>query len=94
MIRVTAATVTVARHITHGLDRPHYGYEISKATGVDHQTVGPILRRMERDGWLESRWEDIDPTVEKRPRRRLFTTTPAGAVELQRLMTRAHRRGM
>ena len=34
------------------------------------RVAGGILARLERCGWLESRWEDIEPAEEGRPRRR------------------------
>jgi hypothetical protein len=37
------------------------GLEICAAAGLASGTVHPILARLERLGWLESRWEDIDP---------------------------------
>ena len=41
-------------------------------------TIYPILSRLERAGWLESRWEEIDPKEEKRPRKRFYRVTENG----------------
>ncbi|MEO7421112.1 MAG: hypothetical protein ABIU87_01810, partial [Ornithinibacter sp.] len=38
----------------------------------------PILARLEGLGWLCSGWEDADPTVVGRPRRRFYQFTAAG----------------
>ena len=35
--------------------------EIGHAAGLPSGTVHPILARLEGVGWLESRWEEIDP---------------------------------
>ena len=43
----------------------------------------PILFRLERAGWLESRWEDGDPKALGRPRRRLYQVTALGARKRQ-----------
>lgn len=41
-------------------------------------TVYPLLARLEKAGWLESRWEEIDPAEAGRPRRRLYRLTGEG----------------
>lgn len=64
------------------LDEPSremYGLEICKAAGLPSGTLHPILARLERFGWLESRWEDIEPTAGGRPRRRYYRLSPQGA---------------
>ncbi|HET9255269.1 MAG TPA: helix-turn-helix transcriptional regulator [Pseudonocardiaceae bacterium] len=60
-------------------DREMYGLEIGKAVGVPSGTLHPLLARLERFGWLESRWEIIEPAEEGRPRRRYYRLSPAGA---------------
>ena len=47
-------------------------------TGLASGTLYPILVRLERAGWVEAQWEDIDPTVEGRPSRRYYRLTPLG----------------
>lgn len=42
-------------------------------------TIHPILARLEQAGWLESRWEEIDPSEKGRPRRRYYRFTSDGA---------------
>lgn len=56
----------------------HYGFEIARTSGVALGTVYPILAGFESDGWVTSWWEDVDPTVAGRPRRRLYQLTLAG----------------
>ena len=53
------------------------GAQIRSIAGLGTGTLYPILFRLERAGWLESRWEDIDPKQEKRPRRRFYKATEA-----------------
>ncbi len=55
------------------------GAEISRATKLPSGTLYPILFRLERAGWLESRWEDGDPSLLGRPRRRFYTVSALGA---------------
>lgn len=41
-------------------------------------TIYPLLARLERAEWLESKWEEIDPAEVGRPRRRLYRLTGQG----------------
>lgn len=59
---------------------PQYGYALvehldSIGIGADANTLYPLLRRMEKQGLLESVWN----TDEARPRK-YYRTTPAGEV--------------
>jgi DNA-binding PadR family transcriptional regulator len=56
-----------------------YGLEICEAAGLPSGTIHPILARFEALGWLESRWEDVSPHEEGRPRRRYYWLTRDGA---------------
>jgi PadR family transcriptional regulator, regulatory protein PadR len=51
----------------------------------------PILARLETVNWVESRWEDIDPSIEGRPARRYYRLTTEGAEQAQRALARAYR---
>jgi PadR family transcriptional regulator PadR len=55
------------------------GAEVAKRTRLASGTLYPILIRLERVGWLESRWESADPTELGRPRRRFYRITAVGA---------------
>jgi PadR family transcriptional regulator, regulatory protein PadR len=55
------------------------GADISRATKLASGTLYPILFRLERAGWLESRWEEGEPSALGRPRRRLYRVTALGA---------------
>jgi DNA-binding PadR family transcriptional regulator len=68
-----------------------YGLELSEETGLQPGTAYPILLRLEDEGWVTSRWEDIDPRVEKRPARRYYRVTAGGAVEARAALARARR---
>jgi PadR family transcriptional regulator, regulatory protein PadR len=45
----------------------HHGYALSQRTGLASGTIYPILMRLEKSGWLETRWEDA-PTPGRPPR--------------------------
>ena len=68
-----------------------YGLEICQEADLPSGTVHPILARLEGLGWLESRWEDIDPREEGRPQRRYYRLTPQGATRARDALARARR---
>ena len=53
----------------------HRGPALSKQAGIRAGTVYPVLARLERSGWLQSRWE-ADPGGGER--RRLYRLTGVG----------------
>jgi PadR family transcriptional regulator PadR len=53
-----------------------YGLELAHRAGFKTGTVYPALAALEQTGLMESRWEDVDPSTEGRPRRRLYRLCP------------------
>lgn len=54
------------------LDSPSeetYGYALSKATGLPSGVIYPILRRIEDEGLIASRWEHVEEDGDRRQRR-------------------------
>ena len=61
-----------------------YGFDVMEATGLASGTVYPVLTRLQRDGLLESSWEDEDEAAEEgRPPRRYYALTPHGSEALR-----------
>lgn len=56
-----------------------WGLEIASLTRLTTGTIYPLLIQFEADGIVESWWEDVDPRVVGRPRRRLYRLTGVGA---------------
>ena len=57
-----------------------YGFDIMDTTGLPSGTVYPVLGRLERDGYVRSRWESQTVAQrEKRPPRRYYELTASGA---------------
>jgi PadR family transcriptional regulator, regulatory protein PadR len=55
------------------LDHPthwHHGYALSQHTGLASGTLYPILMRLEKSEWLETRWEEAP--VPGRPPRHFY----------------------
>jgi len=53
-----------------------YGLELARLAGFKTGTVYPALAALEQSGLMGSRWEDVDPSSEGRPRRRLYRLEP------------------
>jgi PadR family transcriptional regulator len=77
--RMTEPTQRVLRMFLDDPTAEKYGLEICKAVGYPAGTVHPLLYKFEDLGWLESRFEEIDPSDAGRPRRRYYRLTPDGA---------------
>jgi DNA-binding PadR family transcriptional regulator len=56
-----------------------YGFQVIEHTGLTSGTVYTSLGRLERDGYLTSRWEDArEAHQERRPPRRYYGITAQG----------------
>lgn len=87
--RMTLPTQLVLRVLLAEPTREMYGLQICGAAGLPSGTIHPILARLEGLGWLESRWEDIKPEDEGRPRRRYYWLTKDGAEQARLALARA-----
>lgn len=86
--RMTLPTQLVLRAMIADPTREMYGLEIAQVAELASGTIHPILARLENCGWLESRWEDLDPHQAGRPRRRYYRLTPDGIVHAARALNR------
>ena len=89
--RMTVQTQLILRALLHDPSRELYGLELSEETGLLPGTAYPILLRLENEGWVTSRWEDIDPHAEKRPARRYYRLTAGGATQASAALAAARR---
>jgi PadR family transcriptional regulator PadR len=61
----------------------HHGFDIMDATDLPSGTIYPILRRLDDEGLVRSRWErDAVARREQRPPRRYYELTAAGEAKL------------
>lgn len=75
-MRLTYATALVLHALLEG---HHHGFDIMEATGLPSGTVYPILRRLDAEGCVRSRWErDGLARREQRPPRRYYELTAGG----------------
>jgi PadR family transcriptional regulator PadR len=78
-VRVTTSVMRVLSAFLADVDADRYGLDLMHDTALASGTLYPILVRLERAGWVESRWEEIDPVAEGRPARRYYRLTAHGA---------------
>ena len=91
-MRRTYALVTVAMALMADAGGRHWGYELSKRSGVRSGVMYPILQRMMDEGWLVDGWEDQVPSGRrKRPPRRYYELTAEGKIALGGVINDARR---
>ena len=74
LFSLTYPTATVLLAIRNG---HRYGFDIMDATGLPDGTVYPLLRRLERRGVLEGKWEEEDEAKAERWPFRMASSTVA-----------------
>ena len=87
--RMTQTTQAVLRALLEQPSKEMYGLEICSLAELPSGTIHPILARLEKAGWLDSRWEQIDPHAQGRPRRRYYRLNPDGAERARLALAKA-----
>jgi DNA-binding PadR family transcriptional regulator len=77
-IRMSLAKYKVLRELLRAPADSHYGYALMRDTGVKSGSLYPILEQLERVGWLEARWEQVNEQTHGRPPRRWYRLTGKG----------------
>ena len=77
--RMSAPTIKVLGALLSSDRNELSGAEIGRVTKLASGTLYPILLRLEKAGWLESRWETENARALGRPRRRYYRITFLGA---------------
>ena len=76
--RLSHQTLRVLRLFLENPREGLAGSDVCTQTGILSGTVYPILLRFEKAGWLESSWEELDPSEAGRPRKRFYRLTAQG----------------
>ena len=88
-MRKTHALVALALALMSDPAGKHWGYQLSKESGVRSGVMYPLLSRMLLEGWLEDGWEEVDAKKKKRPPRRYYTLTNEGRIHLGAVLQEA-----
>lgn len=70
----------------NSLNKKFYATEIAEILSVSYGSVIPLLMRFEKMRWLEIEWENIDPRVEGRPKRKYFGLSEVGITKAKQLV--------
>lgn len=90
-MRLTYPTALVLQALLQG---HHHGFDIMDATGLPSGTVYPILRRLDSEGCVRSRWErEGIARREQRPPRRYYELTSTGAATAREARARVRALG-
>jgi DNA-binding PadR family transcriptional regulator len=92
LLPIEEAILEVGLRRELGGDAEFHGFALAKELEsadagsrlLGHGTLYKALSRLERDGLLDSRWEEIQPVDEGRPRRRLYRVTGSAGAALAR----------
>ncbi|MCA1707012.1 MAG: PadR family transcriptional regulator [Actinobacteria bacterium] len=90
-MRKTHALVQVAIALLDDPTGRHWGYELSKRSGVRSGVLYPMLTRMLDQDWLTDGWEDPATIQDKRPPRRYYELTDEGRLALGAVLEEARR---
>lgn len=89
-MRRTYSVVQVALALMSEPTVRHWGYDLSKRSGIRSAAMYPILRKMLEKGWLDDGWEDqVQAGQAKRPPRRYYVLTDTGRTALGALVAEA-----
>jgi PadR family transcriptional regulator, regulatory protein PadR len=89
-MRKTYSLVQLAIALMSDPSGKHWGYQLSKMSGIRSGVMYPLLTRMLQEGWLEDGWEESDPSKKKkRPPRRYYKLTNQGRIELGAIVQEA-----
>jgi PadR family transcriptional regulator PadR len=80
-MRKTQRLIEVAMVLLDNPNTRHFGYELSKVSGVRSGILYPMLGRLLEVGWLTDAWE-AERTRKGRPPRRYYELTDLGRLEL------------
>lgn len=78
-VRISGPTLKALSLFLERNPSPLSGADLINEKKILSGTLYPLLDRLEAAGWLESEWENVDPSEVGRPRKRLYRLTGTGA---------------
>lgn len=78
-MRLSAKALQLLAILASDVRAEYSGAELNRALSIASGTLYPLLARLEKHGLVASKWEQVDPRVVGRPRRRYYRITGAGA---------------
>jgi PadR family transcriptional regulator PadR len=90
-IQITTAVAKVLAAFVEDPATDRYGLDLMRVTGLPSGTLYPILVRLQRAGWVDAHWEDVDPAAAGRPARRYYAMTPDGLASARQELAALYR---
>ena len=88
-LNLSLSGTAILQALAHGYG---YGFDIMDVTGLPSGTVYPALRRLEKAGLVESKWEDEAAAhKDQRPARKYYKLTGSGKSALSEAVGRYRR---
>jgi PadR family transcriptional regulator PadR len=91
-MRMTRNLIRVAGALMAEPNGRHWGYNLSKRSGVRAGAMYPMLTKFLDNGWMTDGWEDPETITEARPPRRYYELTRLGKSELGAILASASTR--
>ena len=88
-MKITHSLIQVMTALVDDSQGRHWGYDLSKRSGVRSGALYPILHRMVEEGWLTDGWEDVSEITEGRPPRRYYVLTADGLSQMGAILQTA-----
>ena len=87
-LRISPALLAVLTELLQGDTRGEqlHGYALIKATGYQSGTIYPILKRLEKAGWVHRQKEEIDEWKEHRRARVFYQLSEVGVGEARAII--------
>ena len=80
MVKLSFSGTAILQALAHGYQ---YGFDIMDVTGLPSGTVYPALRRLEKAGLVDSKWEqEAIARKDQRPARKYYNLTGSGKAAL------------
>jgi PadR family transcriptional regulator PadR len=89
VVRKTHSLVLIAMALMADPSERHWGYDLSRRSGVRSGVLYPTLQRMLDESWVRDGWEEQGEVRAKRPPRRYYELTDKGKAELGGLLSEA-----
>lgn len=89
-VRITTSVAKVLRAFLEDVNKPRYGFDLMRDTGLASGSLYPILTRLRVTGWLVAQFEEIDEKAEGRPARRFYTLSADGAAAARVSLAELH----
>ena len=77
-VKITRNVLRLLSVMVNNHEHDFYGLELAEMLKMSYGSLLPVLTRLEKAEWLETDWENIDPTKVGRPQRKYYRLSESG----------------